>query len=793
MQWFRSPVFLKGAPGGDSNTLPDKVFNVIQFFLPHVFRGAIVLACIGLFALQAVYPSLALGQTKRAALEGLGTAGFVATLQGTWQIDAARIEYDRESGEYVADGNVQITSTNRSLQADWASLNTNTRQVELKGHVRLRYGANWVEGAHVLWDIDRETGWIDQGTVYFGQNHLFVQGKSIRKTGPLEYELKDGSITGCDPASPDWKVRCGEMKIDLDGVAWAKNTSFWVRDLPVFYAPIVTMPVQLERQSGFLTPWAGSSSNNGYQFEIPYYWAIRKDMDMTFYARYMTERGFMGGVEYRINNETLGKGAWLFNYMDDQASRQHLQDIGFPFQTEDRYWVRGKQAIDRPEGIEIRLDLDYVSDVNYLQEFSNGSTSYGYSNKLFRSLLGTGILLDNTLPYRESAFYADKHGDDTILSLDTRYWENLNTAQKEYTVQRLPAVNFDVVPTSLGRTPLYYSMDSSLVNYWRQEGDKGDRLDLMPRLYYPLHWGNYLNLEPVVGMRGTSYVVDWQGDNHDQLQGRYYTDVRVDLNSRLNKVYSVDFAGFNAIQHSIRPEILYEYVQNPIEGILPHFDRWDENQSRHDIRFGFSNIFTAREVVKDSEGNPVTRYNEFAKIDLYQIYNIEKMPEVYQSIYDIRRDEGLSALALRVDIMPSKYVTLSYDSDLYNTGSTAARHDLLLRLDDLKGHILQVDYAYQKDLPANELTTELLIKTFANVYLDTYHDYSFDQNEMYRQGYGLKFIHGCWSIGLGYERELGDDRVIFTVGLLGLGSVGGKSSFEATGMAMDSLAGPPGD
>lgn len=766
---------------------------MIRFFLQHVFKGAVVLACIGLLVFPAADPSRVFAESKRAVMQGLGGPGFVSTLRGTWQIDAARLEYDRESGTYVAEGNVQITSANRSLQADWASLNSQTRQAELKGHVRLRYGSNWIEGDRVVWDIDRETGWIDQGTVFFGQNHLFVQGKSIRKTGPMEYELKDGTVTGCDPASPDWKIRYGEMKIDLDGVAWAKHSSFWIRNLPVLYTPIVTVPVQLERQSGLLTPWAASSSNNGYQFEIPYYWAIRKDMDMTFYARYMEERGFMGGVEYRINNDTLGKGAWMFNYMVDQASKEHLQDIGFPFQTEDRYWIRGKQSIDRPEGIEFRLDVDYVSDVNYLQEFGNGSTSYGYSNKLFQSLVGTGILLDNTLPYRESAFYADKHGDDIILSLDTRYWENLNSDQKETTVQRLPSVNFGVVPTSLGRTPLYYSMDSSLVNYWRQEGDKGGRLDLFPRLYYPLHWGNYVNLEPTLGMRSTSYVVDWQGDSHDQLQGRYYTDVRVDLNSRLNKVYSMDFAGFNAVQHSVRPEILYEYVQNPVEGVLPHFDRWDENQSRHDIRFGFSNIFTAREVLKDAEGNSVTRYVEFAKIDLYQTYNIEKMPETYDSIYDTRREQGLSALGLRLDLMPSRYVTLSYDSDLYNTGSSAARHDVLLRLDDTKGHILRLDYAYQQDLPANELTGELLIRTLPNLYLDTYHDYSFDQGEMYRQGYGLKFIHGCWSIGLGYERELGDDRVIVTVGLLGLGSIGGKSSFESTGMEMDRLAGPPAD
>ena len=54
----------------------------------------------------------------------------------------------------------------------------------------------------------------------------------------------------------------------------------------------------------------------------------------------------MAGVEYRINNRELGKGVWMFNYLDDQASKTFLHDNGYPFQTQDRYWVRGKHDIE---------------------------------------------------------------------------------------------------------------------------------------------------------------------------------------------------------------------------------------------------------------------------------------------------------------------------------------------------------------------------------------------------------------------------------------------------------------
>ena len=76
-----------------------------------------------------------------------------------------------------------------------------------------------------------------------------------------------------------------------------------------------------ERHSGFLLPWGGETTLNGFEFELPYYWAIRQDMDATFYAHYMQNRGLMGGIEYRIDNPEWGKGIWMFNFLDDQAEQ----------------------------------------------------------------------------------------------------------------------------------------------------------------------------------------------------------------------------------------------------------------------------------------------------------------------------------------------------------------------------------------------------------------------------------------------------------------------------------------
>ena len=48
---------------------------------------------------------------------------------------------------------------------------------------------------------------------------------------------------------------------------------------------------------------------------------------------------------------------------------------------------------------------------------------------------------------------------------------------------------------------------------------------------------------------------------------------------------------------------------------------------------------------------------------------------------------------------------------------------------------------------------------------------------MFTQGYGIRYIHGCWGVGGGFERVGVDNRFVFTIDLLGLGSLGQTSAF----------------
>ncbi len=711
---------------------------------------------------------------------GLTQKTFVSSTQDTWTVEAGKIVYDYEKKVYEAEENVRVTSVERSIQADWALLDTQKQQVELKGKVLMRFGKNWLQGDHVIWNLDSETGWVDGGMVYFDENHFYVEGRSIAKTGPNTYDLKDGFLTSCNPADADWKIKYGHMQVEMGGYAWINNTSFWARKVPLLYTPLLGLPVKQERESGLLLPWFGSSTLNGVEGELPFYWAIRHDMDATLYGRMMAKRGWMSGLEYRLNNEKFGEGTLQFNYLHDQSDADFDLQQGYPLETRNRFWVRSRYNLDLPSQITAKLDVDVVSDRNYLKEFVGGSTSYDYSNNIFRQRFGRGILNDNTVSSRESTLYLERPSEATVLSLDTRYWDQTDDSLKDITLQRLPSLGFNAIPTWLDGLPLYYTMESSWTDYWRSEGTRGNRVDIFPRLAYPLHWNSFLDVEPSAGVRSTNYLVDWQDNSRSSWQGRLLSDVRLELSSRLNRVYSPNAGSYEAVQHAIRPELIYEYVPEVNHEDLPSFDQLDKDQARHDVLFGFSTFLTTKEVKKDAENNPVTNYREMVRFEALQQFNIEAPP--LDLLLNPEPKTGLADLNLRLDLMPKSYLTLTYDSILLpDEGGRSKQQDLYLSLDSGHGQLLRLGYQYRNDFPIDEVIAEMGLKVLSNLYLNTYHDYSFKKEELFNQGYGIRYVHGCWGIGFIYQREAGDNRFMVSLNLLGIGTLGSAHGLGSLG------------
>jgi hypothetical protein len=114
---------------------------------------------------------------------------------------------------------------------------------------------------------------------------------------------------------------------------------------------------------------------------------------------------------------------------------------------------------------------------------------------------------------------------------------------------------------------------------------------------------------------------------------------------------------------------------------------------------------------------------------------------------------------------------------LFPDQSRSIQHDLYMTFDSNRGQLFRLGYQYRYGFPIDEVTTELGLKILPNLALSTYHDYSFYRQELFKQAYGLRYVHGCWSIGFVYEREPNDQRFMISINLFGLGTVGSGQGF----------------
>ncbi|HSO18216.1 MAG TPA: LptA/OstA family protein, partial [Desulfosarcina sp.] len=111
-----------------------------------------------------------------------------------WHISADNVAYDAASGTYHARGNVVIEKQAARLVADAVAFNQKAMTASASGHVVMTVGEDVLTGERVELDLDRETGVIHDGTVFLHENHFYISGERIEKTGRDTYRARRAAV-----------------------------------------------------------------------------------------------------------------------------------------------------------------------------------------------------------------------------------------------------------------------------------------------------------------------------------------------------------------------------------------------------------------------------------------------------------------------------------------------------------------------------------------------------------------------------------------------------------------------
>jgi LPS-assembly protein len=427
----------------------------------------------------------------------------------------------------------------------------------------------------------------------------------MERFGEKAYRIASGVFTTCEDESPAWSVRLGSATAYLDDWMWGTNASFWVWKVPLIpFIPFFATPLRKDRHSGLLVPTFGSSSEKGFYVRQPIYIVLGDSQDLTLAPTYFTKRGFGLGATYRYVRREGSRGELDGFYLHDEEDA--------PGRDPDR-WVASlrHEEVINPRLV-LKADVARVSDDTFLSEFGNTL------DERSRQRLESNVSL--TQRWEKWNFVGRLF-----------FYEDLTTDQP-LELHRLPELRLNAFKQPVPGLPgLLFELDSSYNNFVRDIGSEGQRLDLAPRLSYPLSPGGLFTLTPRVGIRETLYDTEVVGtevdrgfnveDTRKRLTARSLFEAGADFEARAYRVFDLDGAlGIQKMQHLIEPRVSYNFLDGDDSKNLPQWDGTDTISPAHTVTYSLTNRVKARAVGQDDRPGRVW---ELIRFTLSQTYTIE--------------------------------------------------------------------------------------------------------------------------------------------------------------------------
>ena len=682
-------------------------------------------------------------------------------LQGPIDIQADRLEYNQEKDTYTASGNVIINFKGGFLFADNVSLDKKTGEAEAAGRVYISDEGDTLEGDKVKFNLNTRAGITSNGKAFLSENHVYLAGSSIEKKGQQTYFLKDATVTTCDGDRPPWRFTARELDVTVEGYGTLKGGSFQIKNLPILYAPYMLFPAKTKRQTGILAPTGVSYSDvNGFDIEVPFFWAISDNMDATFYQRYIEKRGWKEGIEYRyyLGNKSFGTayGDFLNDTKEVSGADDGLFRAWTGTQKRWSYYLNHQTTFS--PGFYFRTDLARVSDHWYFRDFSeNNYYLQNYSAGGVQEFQRISYLADKSLAALDSTARLVKDWSLYNLTVLAKYTDNLASLTNDTTLQYYPQATLTGIRHPLFGTPLNFEFASSYLYAYRNEGQKGQVAEISPIFSLPLNFGDYLQLTPSVGFTETAWEAQGGAENNNSGRGLY--TVGLYATTEVSRVYPVHIGSWDKVRHIIKPELTYTYRPNVTQNVPDFVAVLSEMNA---VTYSLTNLLTAR--LKEATGS---RYVELLRLKISQTYNMTEVRDP-DPTKDRRR---FSAVDVETDMLPEKYFWLhsliTFDP---NDGEwKRLNHDI--GLNDDRGDSASVGYRYTQDTleEINLGFKARLNKNFDLLYM--LRQNLFDKKTL-ESSFGIEYRQQCWSALISYSELDNDRRIMVTFTLLGLGRVG---------------------
>jgi LPS-assembly protein len=563
------------------------------------------------------------------------------------------LELNTKTGELTARGNVVFSTPTARISADSVVFNTKTKV----GTFSNAFGISQLGERAVR---DRSMFGTLEPDIYFN-------GEQIEKIGPDKYRIRNGAFTTCVQPTPRWEIVSGSATIKLHDYAVLRNAVIRVKDVPVFYLPMLYYPIQDDdRATGVLIPFYGASSARGQSISNAFFWAINRSQDATFFHDWLFARGTGMGSEYRYMLAPQSQGSFRYYHLDEKESVIN----GRTQLPRKSTMVTGGLSQILPFGLSARASVDYFTNVTTQQLYNNNFQDTSQSTRTYRGGVSgawRGLAVNGTFQRSESF---DNSGNSIVTGSE-------------------PGMTASFSGYKLGPLPLFASInaDAGRVLYVQKNRTTTNDLslvkaDVVPSLRAPLSSLAFLQVNATASYRTTYFSESLAADKRTQIDTpvtRKYGDMRLDIVGPVfSKVFNPNNAIADRLKHIIEPSYsIQRRTKIESQDFIPRaaggYDTIIGGTTQ--VTYGVANRFLVRKgsATDQQSGSP----RDLLTVNLRQSYYTDDRASQFDSSYSYgyqyRKPSPFSPVSLTARAAPTEPIGIDFRLEYDPTSAAEKR------------------------------------------------------------------------------------------------------------------------
>lgn len=464
------------------------------------------------------------------------------------EADKLTIKKDKKA---VYSGHVSVTQGNRSLKANTVTLDQQVNTISAEGSVVFSNGVFEGMSDKATHKINSDQMSLENTTYKFlcqpGRGHAVY----ISQTGKAVYQIEDGSITSCPDGDNSWRMVASDISIDQNTeTATFYNPRFEIQKVPIVYLPWLSMPIGNNRKTGFLYPTVAYGSSDGYQFDIPIYFNLHPQLDLTTHVHHMSKRGTQLNNNFRYLS-AYGAGEIDLEYLN--------HDKKYPEDGKRWAFHYTHSGIINTSWL-VNIDYAKASDIDYFTEFNSN----------------IGTREEGQLIQQARATYRSDHWDMGVLARSFQLLTDSNNPP----YQLLPQLSFTYRGPSLFNY-LDFQVNSSVSRFETKDKTRpsATRINVVPEFSLPIAntWGQWTTQ---VKLFNTYYEQDLNKDIigipgpdnvYRNLESQVYRFIP-QLSSEIGVTFDRPAYFLDGYTQTFEPKIQYLFVPNKTQNNIAWYD-----------------------------------------------------------------------------------------------------------------------------------------------------------------------------------------------------------------------------